>query len=250
MANDVIHHIGRLANTDTRLAIIFPRNPHQPDTALVVNTDALPPRLHDAMMDVLQKEGQSTPVLATALQRRIFTDTGVDLMNTLHMANAIQSVSIDQVILYPKPNIRIPLREALGEAPVTQVQPQDYSTRPPLETPQPLNNAPLDTTYNPHLHNSVAGRAEEAIAIATNILYEAQLLEDEATRKREQAYQLVPSLRPRPVAAIPQFVETAECATDVPVEAEVEKKTVAKAKASSVVTSEPKRGRGRPKKAA
>jgi hypothetical protein len=47
----------------------------------------------------------------------------------------------------------------------------------------------------------VAGRVEENIAIAHNIILEAEMLEGEAARKREQAYKIAPSLRPREVVA-------------------------------------------------
>jgi hypothetical protein len=216
MSNDIVHHVGKLNNTDRRCVVVYPTNPHNPNMALVVDTDALPPRLHDALMDVVQKEGQTTNVLANVLQRRVFTDTGVDLMNTLFAISALQAQPIENVTLFPRPNMPIPLAVALGRSsaqPTIQqmmeaaqheqnlVQAQsNQSIRPPMEAPEPMSNAVIDT-FNPHAHNTVAGRVEENIAIAHNIILEAEMLEGEAARKREQAYKIAPSLRPREVAA-------------------------------------------------
>ena len=53
--------------------------------------------------------------------------------------------------------------------------------------------------FNQHLQNQNAGVNERNVGIANNLLIEAQMLESEAARKREQAYQQAPNLRPAPV---------------------------------------------------
>ena len=54
--------------------------------------------------------------------------------------------------------------------------------------------------FNQHIQNQNAGVNERNLGIANNLLIEAQMLESEAKRKREQAYTHAPSLRPAPPA--------------------------------------------------
>jgi hypothetical protein len=81
------------------------------------------------------------------------------------------------------------------------------------------------------LENQKSDSAQAQIDIATNILRQAQDLEDEANRKREQAYRLVPSLRPSTTAPTveqtaapqvtpsPEVTEAPESASEAPLEA-------------------------------
>ena len=204
MADKVLHHVGRLNNTDRRCVIVYPQNPHNPAMALVVDTDALPPRLHDALISVVEGEGQSSPTLASVLQRRLFTDTGVDLMNTLFQANVLQSVPIDMVTLYPRPNAPIPLamvvnnslHQTMDHNAVSQTPPMDRSPYHDRMAESVAPQADLQTKYNQYLANQSTNRAEEQVATAQAMLIEAEDLVRVAATKREAAFRMAPSLRP------------------------------------------------------
>ena len=217
--NEVTMHVGKINNTDRRCVVLMAQNPHNQNTALIVDTDALAPRLHDALMDVVQKEGHTTNVLASLLERRLFTDTGLDMFTTLHYANVIQSVPIDNITLFPRPNLPVPLRVAVsGVGAVPQPPVVNESIRPPLEAPEPMNKAVMDSTFNPHANNIMADRLDDNIAVAQNIIMEAKMLETEAAKKREMAYKLVPSLRPHPTPVVtPPTVSTHSVAAEPPV---------------------------------
>lgn len=187
-------HVGRIRNTDRRCVVVYMQIPGTPDHALVVDTDALPDNLHDALQEVVQShEGQNTVDIANLLARRIVPHLGVDILNVLHARGSLQRVPVDNIVMYPSPNSPFPLRqiiEMMGGS-----------------VGQAAAQTPVDPSIqNRHAENHKAAAAEEQLAVANNILIQARDLEAQAAAKREQAYQLAPSLRPNqaaPAAPIP-----------------------------------------------
>ena len=203
-------HVGRIKNTDRRCAVVYIQIPGNLDNALIVDTDSLPDRFHDALMDVIDStEGQMTTHLHTLLSRRILPDTGLDIMNALHSHGFLRAIPIDNIVMYPAPNAPCPLR-----AIVDFINGEDASK----EVDTQLENRVLE--------NQKSDVKQAHIDIAENILRQAQDLEDEATRKREQAYRMVPHLRPSVIDS-PHVTEASVTAADpvlvtptVPVEQE------------------------------
>lgn len=197
-------HVGRLKNTDRRCVVVYMQIPGNEENALIVDTDALPDRFHDALMDVIDsKEGQEIPHLHTLLARRVLPDIGLDMMNALHTYGLLRAVPIDNVVMYPAPNAPCPLRTIV-----------DYMNG---EDAPKVEETKLD---NRILENQKADSAQAQLDIANNILQQAQDLEDAAAAKREQAYRLVPSLRPtadEQVTASPEVTEASETAIEAPV---------------------------------
>lgn len=195
-------HVGRIRNTDRRCVVVFMQIPGNENNALVVDTDALPDRFHDALMDIIDStEGQQTPHLHTLLQRRILPDLGLDMMNALHTYGLLRVVEIDNIVMYPAPNAPCPLR--------TIVDYMNGEDAPPV-VDQQLENRVLE--------NQRTDSAQAQYDIAKNIIRQAMDLEEEAARKREQAYRLVPSLRPEAantqVTASPEVIEAAVTAPE------------------------------------
>lgn len=173
-------HVGRIRNTDRRCVVVYMEIPGNEENALVVDTDALPDRFHDALMDVIDsKEGQSTLHLHTLLSRRILPDLGLDMMNALHTYGQLRVIPIDNVVMYPAPSSPVSLR-TIVDYNRAQVAPEEQKVV--LEN-RILENQKIDSTA-------------AQMNIAENIIRQAQDLEGEAARKREQAYRMAPTLRP------------------------------------------------------
>lgn len=176
-------HIGRLSNTDQRCVVVFMQIPGREDHALVVSTDNLAPRLEAAVMDVVDSvEGQSDAVLGRVLGRRLLPDTGENLMTVLHNQNLLRAVHVDQVTMYPMPNMPFPLRLIIE---------QMGGVLPEQEAGQGR-----DDKFNQHQNNVDARSTEERRAIARNLLIEADLHQQDANRKRAEAYKFAPELNP------------------------------------------------------
>lgn len=184
-------HIGRLVNTDQRCVVVYMQIPGREDHALIASTDSMHPRFEQAVMEILESpEGQSDPVLANVLARRLMPESGKSVLQAMHEMGILTPVHVDRVVMLPQPGMPFPLRqiiEGMG------------NTLPKIDDtiePQPK--------YNPHTVNTQALSDENRVAIARNLLVEADLLDGDAKRKREQAYAYAPELRPAdPVAAAP-----------------------------------------------
>lgn len=173
-------HVGRIKNTDRRCVVAMMQIPGREDHALIIDTDALPDRFHDALMQIVDShEGQSVLQLHTLLARRVLPDMNVDMMNALHTGGQLRAVPIDQVMMYPQPHSPCSLRaiiEAMGvEVPMTD------EVRNELE--------------NQHIENLKANQTDEKAAIARSLLIQANDLEQAAAKKREEAFRMFPELR-------------------------------------------------------
>lgn len=184
---DLMRHIGKTVNTDRRLVVVFMQIPGREDHALVIDTDALPSRFHDDLMAVVQGEGQNVVVLGELLGRRVMPYSGANMLETLHQANALQAVPATNVVMLPAPNYPVPLTELLKNMGKSVNQPE-------------VAEQVKETVYrdNRIVENQEIDRSNQQYQIAANILAEAEMLSDESARKREQAYQMYPALRPKP----------------------------------------------------
>ena len=177
-------HVGRLTNTGQRCVVVFRKIPTasnemkdaDPNWALIVQTDQLPDMYHDNIMQVIDsKEAQQSLDLFIVLQRRTFGD-GTNILTTLHNRGFISKVKVDDVTLYPFPNHPLPLRDANNA--------MDGVVTTTLPIANNEDSAPIP--------NNV-----DVSAVAAGLIVEAEMLESEANAKKEQAYSLDPSLRPK-----------------------------------------------------
>lgn len=196
---DLMRHVGKITNTDQRCVVAFMQIPNREDHALVIPTDALPPRYEQAVMDLLKSpEGQNEECFAMALARRLMPDTGKDILATLHEHSMLMAVPISRVTMMPMPNHPVKLTDILAQlGRHTRAGDEDMKSS-------------QETKFNPHAQNMSAESAEQRRNIAQNLLVEARMLEADANRKRESAYGYDPSLRPSspppaPVHTLAQF---------------------------------------------
>jgi hypothetical protein len=172
-------HFGRIKNTDRRCVVVMMQIPQREDHALIVDTDALPDRLHDGLMEVVESlEGQQTPVLANILTRRIYSDLQTDIMTALHQHGFLQPVSIDNIVMYPEPNHPVPLRSIVNMMTTTETVEAD-----------PARD-------NRIVENQTIAATESVTAVARGLLMQAADLEAAGRLKREEAYRMAPQLRP------------------------------------------------------
>jgi hypothetical protein len=220
-------HIGKLINTDQRLVVVFMQIPGREDHALVVGTDALPPRFEQALMTIVESaEAQTMQDLGQVLGRRMMPDSTMTVLQALHNAGMLNAVPVDRVIMLPFPSRPFPLRqvlESMGKVVPGGVNPSIFDAPTLTEAALPtaaetgvediaeaaLPDA-LTQRFNPHTANQQAAATEQHVGVAQSLLIEAADLEAVAKAKREQAYQYAPSLRPAPRVQAPAPVAAAE----------------------------------------
>lgn len=203
-------HVGRHEGTGQRLSVVFLQLPDEKDNALVVYSDSLPDRYHDDFMTAIESpEGQAANNLYEVLSRKVFWH-GQPMLQTLHQEGHLVKVPTSAVIMTPNSNTSVPLNDILAEMSDTPVE------------EAPVNDAtqtPAESQVDANVEES---KQDENKMIAQNLLVQAQLLEQDAEAKRQEAYKYDPSLKPAETSKPKVRVTTGD--------------------------EKPKRGRGRPRK--
>ena len=222
----MMRHVGKLAQTDTRCVIVMMQIPGREDHALVVESDSLPEHYHQTIMQILEsKEGQANTNFAEELGRNsmfIANHGNMSVLQALHEAKFLRPALIDSVVMTPSPGASYPLRKVLESMGIGVAG---------EKTVLDSANDPSIAKFNPHVHNQEIRSADDKIQTATGILRQADLVSNDATKLREQAYALAPELRPRAENLSISDIQ-APTLTNIPVED----------------TPQPKKKRGRPAK--
>jgi hypothetical protein len=255
---DLKKHMGKIRNTDRRCVVVYMQIPNLDTHALVVDTDALPDSFHEWLMDVVDSDtGQKSTNLADVLNRRPSPDSNADMLNALHARGYLQRQPIDNIIMLPRPNMPVPLRQIVDGMNVIA------NKTPVVEQQQ------VEDKFNRIAQNIQVDASEQQMQIAGNILREALDLEREANRKKAQAYKMVPQLDPAympPARTVPVVNNSEVLPKTTVVEADVEDPEMMEIlkraqehldraafredhpEILETTAEEPKRGRGRPKK--
>ena len=204
-----LKHVGRHSGTGQRLSVVFLQLPDEKENSLVVYSDSLPDRYHDSFMEAVESpEGQASQNLYEVLTRKVFWH-GTPMLETLHKEGLLRKVPTSAVIMQPNSNTEVPLNDILAQ--MDGIEVVDTPVNDMTQTPEPSQ---VDT-------NVEESKQDENRQIAQNLLIQAQLLEQDAVAKREEAYKYDPSLKP------------------------AEKKSKVRVTSGE---DKPKRGRGRPRK--
>jgi hypothetical protein len=176
-------HVGRHASTGQRLVVVFMELPDEPENALVVFSDSLPDRYHQALMDAVESnEGQTSKQMYEVLSRKVFWHGG-QMLTTLHTEGLLSKLPTKNIIMTPNTSTNVALNEILEK--MHEIEAGLVTDN----TTQLQTESRIDT-------NVAESKSEESRQIAQNLLVQAQLLEADAHRKREEAYKYDPSLRP------------------------------------------------------
>jgi hypothetical protein len=151
----------------------------------------LPARYEQAVMEILEStEGQAEESLANILSRRLMPDTGKPVLQALHDGNMLKAVPIANILMMPMPNMPFPLQTVL----------EGMGRNIPKTVNPTSGYNPAVEKYNQIAVNQRVEGVENRRAIAQNLLIEAEMLQNEANKKREAAYTAAPELRPAPTS--------------------------------------------------
>lgn len=216
-------HVGIARNTGKRIVVVFHQQPQREDHALVIDMDALPPRYHNTVEDLLKShEGQNSKDFYDLISRRLMPDENIPVINALHNRNYLMSIPVDQVTMVPRPGAEISLRQLLEiNGKVSQTPVEQQTVVPGLD---PLEVAQLDadvldavkqaaaqidggnllanedmvdsTKHNQPALNVQNSKDDAQRSIASNLIRHAEMLEAEAAQKRKQANMILEKLVP------------------------------------------------------
>ena len=194
----MLKHVGKVG--EKPCVVLFREVPNEPSNALVVLTSALADEQHDALMNVVQSaEAQEANEISEVLHRRQFPD-GANMLTALHSLKKIDKVAVDRVSLTPTPSQSVPLAEVNRE--IAKI---NAGSNPPLKTevnPVSVDTNPLPSEVADNTATTDNGTDPESVA--KNILFQADLMIEDANKmikdaevKREEAFALDPSLKPK-----------------------------------------------------
>lgn len=193
-------HVGTLSNTGVRVAVIFRKLPNDENSCLLVETERLPDSYHDAIIQCLNsREAFETNEFYEVLNRRTFPD-GTNCLTSLHQRGFLRKEPVSNVTMFPLPNQPVPLalinatidgkieeyknKETAAQSKVedTRTQEEKQAAAEALAARMMGINPPIDTA--------------DSVSKAKMLISQAELLEADAAKKREEAYELAPDLKP------------------------------------------------------
>ena len=189
-----------MANNQRRVIVAYKVLPGDPDHCVVVTTENLEAGDHDALIKLVESpSGQESDDLATVMMRTQLSD-GSNMLARFHTTGKMVKVKTADVEMIPNQNTRIRLSD-LNEAIAQQkgVTVADLAVKgPDGQTVQPASSEPTITASE-----MAAGVAQPVAddglltdeALAAQYRSQADAMYKEAKRLREQAEELVPTVK-------------------------------------------------------
>ena len=162
-------HVGTLSNTGVRVVVVFRALPNDAKHCLIMEIERLPDSYQDYVSQCLNSpEAMSTNNFYEVLNRRQFSD-GSNCLTALHQRGYLRKEPVSNITMIPLPNRPVPLA---------------------------LINSEIDKTA--YVADEVPPEVFEIdpLAYAKNLIKEASDMETAAQVKRDEAYALVPELKP------------------------------------------------------
>lgn len=187
---EILKHTGQVINTGKRCVILLLELPERPGYCLIAETDSLPERIHDPLMNILKSnEAQNAKNLLEVLYRRIMPDTGRNFLLELHNLGYLRAEPADNIYVVPRNNIKVKASDVIRELKKIEGIQENK-----VNYGETISNETVEKNLNLYEENLSISDSEKNIEIAKNILIQAKMLEEDAKRLREKAYKLAPSL--------------------------------------------------------
>lgn len=172
-----IKHVG-VNGQGKKCVVVFRELPGDPDSALIIPTEALPQLYHDDLIKAIEHPNcQDLMDTSDYLFRQVFND-GTNMLNTLHQKGWMVKVPTKSVAMTPKPGVVINLVDLNRELKqITNAQTAAGTRSSDIATNAPTNNPPGVITDE---------------ALASKYRVQANQFEVEARRLREEAEKLDP----------------------------------------------------------
>jgi hypothetical protein len=202
-------HVGKLANTQKRVVVMFRELPDDPKHCLVVDTDALPDWMQDNVINAVEAPGaQASANFYEYAERTVLTD-GTNMLQTLHKTGRLMKQETDNVIMTPNAEVAVGLTEINNI-----VREQDADAKvvsPPTdETPMAGKEVKPGQAAEAPILDAKPGETLDDTQMAKNLLAQAKSFESEAKNLKAQAYELAPGLKPGPKKTDAKVTEPAE----------------------------------------
>lgn len=183
----MLRHLGIIQNTGSRVIVAFMQLPEAPQKCLVIQLDTLPDYYKETINRIVQSdEGQAANDFAMVLSRHKVEGMNKDLLTVLHETRNLIPLPIDNLLMTPAPGMSFPLREVLRQ----------MGRNVPTGQPGQADQYAEPKRFNQFEENQQADLDQNRLMIAQSKIRQAELLEADAARYRNEAYEIAPHLRP------------------------------------------------------
>ena len=211
MSGRFIKHVGVTTNTGSRVVVVFRTIPEDENTALVVQSDTLKDRYHQDFMQVVEGiTAQQETELFKSLNTQMFSD-GLPMLDTLHKKGLLMKVATTSIKMTPQVDKQIllsDLNNVLGPVNFADNGGKRQNPDVTMETAKDPIKADISNPNGPApIGAKFGGDSLPGLDVNNGVLTDEQLaasrikqateLEAEATRLREQAYDLDPNTKPK-----------------------------------------------------
>jgi hypothetical protein len=241
---EMMRHTGILNNTGKNVVVVFMSLPDDQNSALVIDTDALPDQFNESLRKVVESiDGQESKNLADILARRMSPDgSNTTLLEKFHNAGRLQKVSVDNVTMVPRKGINWPLKDILSAMlQEEQTTPADLSDLDPETRAQVISEMGKFNVHAANIEGTTAsGQKDEALSL----IRMAELLESDASAKRQQAYKIDPSLLKKNKQVVddqPKVITKADAKATVKAKLEENERKIFTIDNSDITTDQPKK---------
>lgn len=209
-----LKHVGRLFNTDRRVIVAFRQLPQDPNSSLVIDTDAMPDRYHDDFMKTVEEDrAQETWDFYKVMERSVLSD-GENMLQAAHKRGWLQKEPCGNVVLTPDNVSKVKLTDLNAKLGGWDAKEHDASLSSAAKAEQaskagrkPVNKdvqaSEVEVQELASMGDMPSNTGDQTPGVlgdaelASRLIAQANGMQSEADRLREEAYTLDPSLKPK-----------------------------------------------------
>ena len=185
-------HVGRIVSTQQKVVVMFRQLPDEPESCLLVDVQGLSDDMHnDLMNEVESSQAQQKADFSDHAHTHFFRD-GRKMLETLHPEKKFIKLESDKVMMTPDNNTNIRLDELNKQLGALDTNPN--LTEDQFNTMHQLNSdeVTVGDEAKPVTVTTKDDGVLDDFTLAKGFVAQAEGMESEAKKLREQAYELIP----------------------------------------------------------
>ena len=185
-------HVGRIVSPKQKVVVMFRQLPDEPESCLLVDVQGLSDAMHnDLMNEVESSQAQQKADFSDHAHTHFFRD-GRKMLETLHLEKKFIKLETDKVMMTPDNNTNIRLDELNKQLGALDTNPN--LTEDQFNTMHQLNSdeVTVGDEAKPVTVTTKDDGVLDDFTLAKGFVAQAEGMESEAKKLREQAYELIP----------------------------------------------------------
>ena len=184
-------HVGRIVSTQQKVVVMFRQVPDEPENCLLVDVQGLSDDMHnDLMNEVESAQAQEKDEFADHAHTHFFRD-GRKMLETLHQEQKFIKLETFKVMMTPDANTNIRLDELNKQLGAIKANP-NITEAEFNRSANIIDEVTVGDEAKPATVTEKDDGVLDDFALAKGYVTQAEGMETEAKKLREQAYDLIP----------------------------------------------------------